>query len=175
MGYTLTIGEASLAWSKDSVEVDVEGVRLDDAPAFGEPTDYTNSRWPSYSSWFNAMDELGLVQVMFNEKSGGGGFEWNGENYEPLIVQHPGVAPITSAHLAYIEQKVSEYKAKHPDHVAKYPPPKEGAKPVIGTIYDEKDLVEDKRYDGNLCRAEWLLYWIRWALANCKYPTFYNS
>lgn len=26
-----------------------------------------------------------------------------------------------------------------------------------------------------LCRGEWLAYWLRWAVDNCKQPVFVNS
>lgn len=51
MGYNLTIGEAVLSWDEDYVCVDAQDVTLPNAPAFGDPTDHTNSRWPSYSVW----------------------------------------------------------------------------------------------------------------------------
>jgi hypothetical protein len=178
MGYTLTIGEAEIDYDDDRVRVSATDVTLDDAPAFGEPTDRMNTRWPSYSQWSNAMKDLGLTDLMFAGKrgdgTGAGSFEWGGKEYEPLMIDHPGAQPITEAHLAYAEEKIAAYKAAHPDHRAEYPPPKEGAVPICG-MYRQEDVVQDPRYDGNLCRAEWLLFWMRWALKNCKQPVFVNS
>lgn len=32
---------------------------------------------------------------------------------------------------------------------------------------------DDAKYDRR--RLDWLVWWTRWALDNCKHPTFYNS
>jgi hypothetical protein len=163
MGYTLKIGEAIIRYDSESVGIDCDIVRHDNAPAFGEPTDYENQRWPSYSSWAETMKALDLIDVMFNQANGGDGcFEHNGEERYPLIEQHPGAAPITIEHLEKVKKKVAAYKAKHPTHIAKYLP-------------DGADGWDASIYDGVLCRAEWLIYWMEWALANCKMPVFVNS
>lgn len=178
MGYTLKIGEAIISWHHDLVKIDCKNIELPDSPAFGEPTDRTNSRWPSYSSWANAMKKLGLMDIMFNERNGGKGYvDWKGKVLYPLLQEHPGASPITPDHVDYIECKLTEYKAKFSDHIAKYPPPKEGAKPLWegSSLYQDSDLVDDPRFDGDLCRGEWLLWWCKWAVENCKHPVFVNS
>jgi hypothetical protein len=176
MGYTLRIGEAEIRWNVDSVDITVADVRLVDAPAHGDPTDFTNTRWPSYSSWIEFCRKLGIVELMFDERYGvSGEFEWNGKHYPALLVHHPGCAPISAAHAEYLEAKVDAYKAQFPEHRAEYPPPKPDASPLVGNIYRENDYVDDPRYDGALCRAEWLLFWLRWALDNCQRPVFVNS
>ena len=179
MGYTLTIGEAEIDYSEDSCRITASNVRLDDAPAHDEPTDYTNSRWPSYTGWSESMRALGLTDMMFAGKrgddDGAGSFEWNGKEYQPLIIDHPGAEPVTQAHVEYVAAKLRDYKAAHPDHIAQYPPPREGAVPLFGKMYRQEDLSQDPRYDGNLVRGEWLLFWLRWAVANCKRPVFVNS
>jgi hypothetical protein len=171
MGYTLKIGEAAISYNADYCTIDCDIVSRDDAPAFGEPTDHENRRWPSYSVWSNAMETLGLMSVMF----GAGEFTFNGVCRYPLIAEHPGVTPITKEHVECVESVLVDYKAAHPDRIAKYPPPKEGAEPVVGDMYREEDLIDDPRYDSALCRGEWLAYWLRWALDNCKQPVFVNS
>jgi hypothetical protein len=178
MGYDLGIGEAKISYSSDRVSIDCEHVSLPDAPAFGEPTDHKNQRWPSYVGWEKAMKALGLMDVMFDVRNNGAGvFAWNGIKREPLIQECPGAVPVTQEHLWYIESKLATYKAAHPDHRAAYPPPKPGAKPLggVGNCYRLCDYVDDPTCDGNLCRGEWLLFWIRWALKNCKQPVFVNS
>lgn len=169
MGYTLTIGEAEIDYNEDSVRICAANVTLDEAPAFGEPTDNTNTRWPSYAGWSDAMKKLGLTDFMFAGKRGGGdgagSFEWNGKECSPLLIDHPGAELVTQAHLEYLEAKLAAYKAAHPDHVAAYPPLKPGI---------EKSFI-DPRYDAALVRGEWLLFWMRWALKNCKQPVFTNS
>lgn len=174
MGYSLAIGEAEL--DEEGTGINVPTVTLDNAPAHGDPTDHTNERWPSYSVWSDFCKSFGLMDVMFNERNGGVGcVEVNGEFYSPLIERHPGVSRITQWHVDYVERAVNEYRQKHPDHIAQYPPPKPDAKPIFGEMYREEDLVDDPRFDAHLCRAEWLLFWLKWALANCNRPVFKNT
>lgn len=178
MGYSLRIGEAVLDWSEDMVRVDCEIVKRDDAPAFGDPTDYESQRWPSYSSWADAMRTLDMMDVMFNERNKGRGyFEWNAVERCPLIECHPGAVPVTKEHVEYVAAKLAKYKEMHPDHIAQYAPLKEGAVPIAPGcgIYREDQYVDDPKYDGALCRGEWLLYWLRWAVENCQQPVFVNT
>ena len=156
--------------------IHAERVTLDDAPAFGEPTDNTNARWPSYTSWADFCRELDIVDVMYAKgmtKGATGYFECGGKELYPLMPEHPGAGPITKGHLLYIEAAAARYIRLHPDHIAQYPPLKEG---IEDTGYNLKsDYVDDPKYDGHLCRAEWLLYWLRWALENCEQPVFTNT
>lgn len=176
MGYTLRIGEAVIDWDSDNVSIDCEGISRDDAPSFGDPTDKENQRLPSYSVWADCMEKLGLMDVMFNTRNHGAGeFEWNGVTRYPLIQDHPGASPITKEHAEYVEAKLAVYKAVHPTHIAQYPPPKPGAVPIFGDVYKQEDLESDPKYDAALCRGEWLAYWLRWAVDNCKQPVFVNS
>ena len=162
MGYTLKIGESYVDFDEDGDRrVLVHDVELGDSPAFGEPTDRTNSRWPSYTGWGNFCRNVGIASIMFNGRNGGSDiFELPDGSYVGcLMPEHPGVARITQKHLDYIKAKVNAYKALHPDHLPEFPP--EG--------------VEDPKCDGNLCRAQWLIFWMEWAILNCENPTFYNS
>lgn len=180
MGYSLTIGEySSTTENEDGEEYTYhkcDVVSNDDAPAFGEPTDYENQRWPSYTSWHNAMRELDMMDLMFDERNGGNGFfYWDGKRHFPLLLEHPGMCEITQAHVEYAENKLREYKEKYPTHRAEYPPPKPYAVPIFGDLYRSEDYVDDPEYDGALCRGEWLVYWLRWAFENCKRPAFVNG
>ena len=106
MGFHFKIGEAKIegfdaktqAW-----EIDVETVRLDNAPADGSPTDYTNERWPSYGGWDEFVKATGLQ-------------EFFGRNENTLLPSHPGTALITEYHGRGIEQALHEYK-KNPDRL----------------------------------------------------------
>lgn len=176
MGYSLRIGEAIIDYEDDMVRIDCEIVKRDDAPAYGDPTDYESQRWPSYSAWFNAMEQLDMIDIMFNERNKGKGyFERDGVMRSPLIECHPGQTPITKEHVEEAEARLAAYKAKYPDHRPEYPPPKPGAKPIVGTVYRDEDYDDDPRYDSALCRGEWLVYWLRWAVENCKQPVFVNT
>lgn len=166
MGYNLAIGEAINVHTEDGDRVKVEEEHFSWAPAFGEPTDHTNTRWPSYSGWHNFCRNIGIAGIMFNTRNGGSDiFELpDGSRVGCLMPEHPGTAPITQKHLDYVTQKVTEYRALHPNHIAEFPPQS------IGDSFDPNPI-----YDGNLCRAEWLIYWMTWALNYCNRPTFYNS
>ena len=178
MGYNLRIGEAVLEYDEDCMKIDCEIVRHEDAPAHGDPTDFESQRWPSYSAWHESMEKLGLLDVMFNGRNGGNGsFDRNGKTRSPLLEVHPGETPVTIEHVEEVEEKLAVYKAKHPDHRAEYPPPKPDAKPIVegSSLYREEDYVTDPTYDAALCRGEWLAYWLRWAIDNCKKPVFVNT
>lgn len=177
MGYNLTIGNAEMEYNKDCVRIVATSHRLDEAPAFGEPTDYTNQRWPSYTSWSEAMETLGLMDVMFNHRNGGGGFERNGDFYSPLLEIHPGATPITLAHVEEVEERIAAYKAANPDHIAQYPPLKPDAEPLVAgsRFYGVDAYVDDPKFDSALCRGEWLVFWLRWAIENCERPVFVNT
>lgn len=152
MAFLLKIGEAKLRWQADEgVWVDVAEVSHPDAPAFGEPTDYSNTRMPGYRQWNDSIQDLGLQELMMGDCMKVGD-DW----LLPLMPSHPGVAPITKGHVDYVAQKIEEYKQKHPNAVADAP-----------SRNPDGDMV--------LCRGEWMLYWMRWAVENCEKPTFYNS
>lgn len=88
MGYSITIGEFLLeTYPDEAIECSglrftAKGVWLDDAPAYGEPTDFTNERCPSYSAWHDFAKSAGIFELLFD--CGGN-----------LIGGHPGVRLIT--------------------------------------------------------------------------------
>jgi hypothetical protein len=176
MGHNLRIGEASIDYNEESVEINCKLVRHDDAPAYGEPTDYKNQRLPSYTAWHKSMKSLGLLHIMFDSKNGGSDeTEINGNTRYPLMSEYSRAAPITIEHVEEVERRLAAYKAKHPDHIAQYAPLKEGIEKNDINWYNPDDYVDDPRYDPNLCRGEWLAYWLRWAVENCERPVFVNS
>jgi len=170
------IGNAKIQYNRDGVRIVCDVTTRDDAPAFGESTDNMSQRWPSYSSWDNFTRALKLEDVMYPKRGNGGvsGFSRDGVWFGPLIPSHPGVAPITEAHVEIIEEKLAEYKAEHPTHVAKFPLSKSGTKSIDACGEDVAREYEGLVHDGNLCRAEWLLYWCKWAIKNCSMPVFVN-
>lgn len=159
MGYTLKIGELKTGVEYDGLysylSNEVEGVKLENAPAFGEPTDFTNQRWPSYSSWANAMQFVGLESFMFHEEKG-------------LLRNHPGCVPLVKEHKEVLDNAYEMFYKKYPNCKAGYSPKineKEG-------IYEDDEWPKENDY---ATRLEWLKFWIDWALENCKCPVFYNS
>lgn len=71
MGYTITIGQLEIRKEPEDgldcacISFGAEGVYHDNAPAFGEPTDHENQRWPSYSSWSDFLQNAGLYDIFF--------------------------------------------------------------------------------------------------------------
>jgi hypothetical protein len=155
MGYTLKIGQLEKVVDEDYSFDTAESVRLDNAPAFGEPTDYTNSRWPSYTSWHNFSRFVNLEDLFYNKETG-------------LIRQHPGCFKLTQEHKEIIDKAYSDFYQKYPNCKPGYSPnidEKNG-------IYEDKSWSEEKSW---AVRLEWLKFWVDWSLENCSEPVFYNS
>lgn len=165
MGYSISIGEweKPRKGSEDTVG-SVTSVHLEEAPAFGEPTDYTNARWPSYSGWANFLKETGLEWLSPRTSH-----EFKGEDVRrgipALMVEHPGVSPVLPVHLAAIEEALVTYRAKIGlDKQPGWPVDMKGAA-VAGA----------EHLDGNLARLTWLRFWVKWALENCRNPVLLNT
>lgn len=108
MGYSITIGELLIeTYPEEAMEC--SGLRFsaksewhDSAPAYGEPTDFTNDRWPSYSAWFDFAERSGVRELLFD--SGGN-----------LIGGHPGVRLITKDMLdAVVAARLKMESNPHP-------------------------------------------------------------
>lgn len=159
MGYTLKIGQLKTTIEYDGLESyisnDVELVKHKNAPAYGEPTDFTNSRWPSYTSWRDAMRFVGLEELMFNKGTG-------------LIRNHPDCIPLVKEHKKIIDEAYNKFYKKYPNCKAGYSP----------KINENEGVYEDENWpieNNYATRLEWLKYWVDWALENCSKPVFYNE
>ena len=157
MGYTLTIGQLEKFVNEDEdYKYDTaEDVKLENAPAFGEPTDYTNSRWPSYTAWHNFTRFVELEDLFYNKDTG-------------LIRNHPGCVKLTQEHKKEIDQAYQNFYQKYPDCEPGYSPKVN----VNNGIYEDKSWPEEKTW---AIRLEWLKFWVDWSLENCSDPVFYNS
>lgn len=114
MGYTLKIGEAIIdydvddRWPEDSyVDINATSIKTDDAPAFGEITDYTSERLPSYTSWGDFIRFAGVGNMFGNS------------DYS-LIKAHPGCVPITTKHKELIDEAWVNYTEKYPNATPTY-------------------------------------------------------
>ena len=155
MGYTISIGNATPWHEKDEDSLRagwrVARVKHDAAPAFGDPTDHQNQRWPSYTAWNDSMRALGLHDLFFKD-------------YEGLMAQHPGCAPITAGHAAIVKAAVLRRRETN------------GGKPAGFHDMDLKTFqTTDNGNDPDLARGVWLEYWMEWAVANCETPAIQNS
>lgn len=103
MGYELKIGQAVTRFDSERgrERIDCEKVYLSDAPAFGEITDHTNIRLPSYSSWEDFAKEVGLYEFFYDRDQG-------------LLNGSDGVSPLTGTHKDAINQACASYLERHP-------------------------------------------------------------
>lgn len=161
MGYSLTIGEAAFdvdevgdEWTEnvqdEYIRVTAVSVELPEAPAFGEPTDHTNERWPSYSSWYDFCEDVDILPITFD-------MDEHGNDTGNIRGCHPGFFPITKAFKAEVDKAYDNWKKKYPNVVASY------------------DNFEVYPENGQMCRLEWLKFWTDWSLENCKTPIFTNT
>lgn len=158
MGYNLTIGEMNIEYNNDDdcpqVRPRAMGEGHEGAPSFGEPTDCTNSRWPSYGSWSDSMTFIGLEGMFYDTKN----------RDDSILQDHPGCIPLTQKHRKEVNAAMVEYKIKYPNAIPTYGNPKG---------WDEDpDNPDENSY---MTRLVWLHYWINWAMDNCKQPVFENS
>ena len=157
MGYNLTIGELEIKYSQDEEICDIiaQSFKHDNAPAFGEPTDFESKRWPSYSSWSDFCKFVGLSELFFNNDNG-------------ILISHPGCVPLSQRHKKEIDTAYLAFKKKYPKAKAAYSPLIDFKK----GIFEDPDWPEENDW---LCRLEWLKYWVDWVLINCNQPVFENK
>lgn len=151
MGYTIKIGEASFYKDSDYSYIDITAKpeKHDGAPAFGEPTDFTNQRWPSYTVWAEFLKATGLYDLFTDEDRG-------------LMRKHPGTALLTKQHQETIRDALNKWKEK-------------GTNPGFSETFDGKIVEGQENSDPMLARLIWLDYWVTWAVENCENPVITNS
>lgn len=165
MGYTLRIGELEIDFNTDKdcprIYCSAKGVAHDCAPAYGEPTDKENQRWPSYSSWSEFCRFVGLYDLFYGKN-----IDRETTRDDALLYEHPGCIPLTEKHRLEVNSAYEAFKAKYPSATPTYGEPQDDM-----LSYDEENPVEN----GQMCRLVWLHYWINWALDNCEQPVFQNT
>lgn len=149
MGYILKIGQLSVGIEKDGLQSriyhEVETVKHENAPAFGEPTDFTNGRWPSYIAWEESVKMLNLYELFYNKDTG-------------IIREYPeNCVPLVKEHKKIIDKAYKEFYEKYPNTKAGYNRETTEMTPNAAAV-----------------RLEWLKYWVDWALENCSMPVFYS-
>lgn len=174
MGYNLYIGEAvaDVDLAERYARVGVNCMTVEGAP-LNSTDDYINRVFPSYSVWAQFAREVGLYEL-FYAKSEPWWQDDEGMDYEGLLSRHPGAVKITEGHYRAFVQARERYIGR-PDRPARLPEheglvPQESTSP--GRPFLPENLVADEY---NVKRLNWLVFWTRWALDNCKYPTFANS
>lgn len=106
MGFTFKIGELTRHEYDGKPYYDAADVTLDNAPADGSPTDYTNARWPSYTGWTDFTRATGLF-LLFGDKVG------------ELIPEHPGYAILTKRHQVIINSAYNTRSTLAKEHIGR--------------------------------------------------------
>lgn len=171
MGYTLTIGEATLHFVPEDQYLRIEAQRATQpgAPNHDRFTGNGNSRSPSYTGWKEFCEEAGISELFY----GGGwdrearGYRECSENYHrstPLLAEHPGSQPLCDGDLKEV-RAARMHREKN-----------NGGREPGFWDYDKEthqDIPNDK--DSTLARLLWLEFWIAWALENCRIPILQNT
>lgn len=174
MGYTIMIGEAfcevdyddlSSCWTVHPMDGKALGAPIDSRGM--TPPQHSNETWPSYTGWAEAMKSLGLWEVWYgSDKRGSDWIAPSGESHECLLACHPGVARLTADHLAAFEAAADRWRTG---------PQMWWAGSFASTTTWHPAPATDEAVRWNQIRADWLVWWTRWALANCKHPVVGNS
>ncbi len=126
MGYNLGIGQLEISITDEGldsyIDISFKAEKHKNAPAYGEPTDFTNSRCPSYTSWHESMKFVGLKDLFFNKYTG-------------ILENHPGTVPLKKEHKKIIDKAYKLFYEKYPNVVAGY----------SSKIDLENGIFEDKR------------------------------
>ena len=144
MGYTLTIGQLETSWNTDdglesTIRNSARGEHLKTAPAYGEPTDHTNSRWPSYSAWHNFAEFVGLKDFFYSNETG-------------LLRKHPGCIPLSEKHKEIVDKAYKDFYEKYPNAKAGY-----SQKQLEDSVGKDKDWPDENIW---AARLEWLKFCI---------------
>jgi len=112
MGYSLTIGEAQIeSYNEDGLEAEcriyVKSINDPESPAFGDPTDHTNHRWPSYTAWNDFAEFTGLWEALF-------------QNDGNIRGGHPGAFPINKDFKTAVDDAYKNHMVIFPDAVPTY-------------------------------------------------------
>lgn len=160
MGYSFTIGDLKKVvekYEEDGVIEEYENwsaetIELENAPAFGEPTDRTNERWPSYSAWSEFAEFTNIYDLIYSDTG-------------HLIGSHPGYLELTDDFQKNLKKRKKEFEEKYPKVEATY-----GNKTSIFEA-DPNNPPENYFY----CRLVWLDFWVDYALENCETPAIVNT
>jgi len=168
MGYSLLIGERVFdeeyyrEMLRDDPDLDLTEYcfyhvlpkKLEEAPAFpgDDLSQHGNDRHPSYSGWAEFCDDVGLADLFFDRENG------------CLIQEHSGVMRLERQHYYAVRVARKRYQAQYPQ-----------AMPEVGPYDYRTGFDKQETCNYNLIRLLWLEWWMKWALENCKEPSFYNS
>lgn len=163
MWYNITIWKAQIFYDPEEkyLCLHAKWEKHDNAPAFWEPTDFENQRWPSYSSWADFLDFVWLTDLFNNNE------DW-------LMREHPWCFPFNQSDLGKVRQAIKNLKQKYPEIEAKFN--------FDNKTFDTREeyykyISENPMFVAwwHLCRLLWLEYWMDHALQNYKIPIIENT
>ncbi len=151
MSYSFHIGEGK--WNSKEKMNCVSIHAEDDAPVIegDHRTENRNERHPGYRTWDEFCEATGLHDLFFRDK-------------DRLIQEHPGSVRLNLRHLKVIREAVERFKKVQGN-----------ARPRFCSCSSEEYCECGTTHaDAHYARLIWLLWWIHWALRNCRNPTFQN-
>lgn len=163
MGYNITIGEAELETETEEELYCTWTVNLHsepNAPVFegDDTTGNTNMRSPSYSQWTDFCKKNGLYDLFYNEDYG-------------LMREHPGCFLLKQKHLDTLKKALEKL-----EEVDKRPAGLDER--YIHSYSCEEGYVKipdsEETHSYDKVRLIWLIWWVDWALKNCKQPAIKN-
>jgi len=173
MGYSIVVGEKSKNnclddmindAKEDSYEIYIDSIEyvakpesLDTAPAFGEPTDNMNQRWPSYISWYAFIYSAGLNEIFFDDN-------------DNLIGRHPGYIEITTEIYEDIKSKYIRFKMQNKGAIASF-------EDEDFEKYDKISYIKNYKIPINntLARFEWLMFWLDYSMEKYESTIISNT
>ena len=164
MGYNLGIGEFTVeTYPEDRrCRPSVGTIELSEAP-LNSSDNRTNWCWPNYLTWHHFCNTVGLAEVFYCGARGSDlpseWFDSDGVPHPGLLREHAGCEPLTEGHYeAFVDARDCYHRQSQEQNDAL-----------------KKDWPDLIRNDYQAKRLDWLVFWTRWALDNCKYPSFANS
>lgn len=159
MSYSIFIGEAEVESDTDDefyCRWSVKNNEHKDAPSFkgDEFTGKTNGRHSGYSQWGKFCKKVGLYDFFFNEDKG-------------LMRNHPGCFHLEKQHLDTLKSCLDSLE------IIDDRPPGLDERYIKDECADIPEGEEKTSY--NKVRLIWLIWWVDWALNNCKHPAISNS
>lgn len=166
MGYNIRIGNAEPETEWPDVEDYplahwvVKGMQLESAPSFPDSA-RSNERNPSYTGWADFADALNLREFFFDKDMG-------------KMRRHPGCFKLTKGDVDLVRKHIEAYKIAHPDAQPTCCMCESCSPTSFMHERDDSRPSHNPHADVNLMRAEWLLFWMEWAVDNCKRPAIWN-
>ena len=117
----------------------------------GAPTGLSvgNFAYWQLNEWLGFVEHFNMTELFYAKGTG-------------LFCEN--MSRIAAKHAIEFEQKLAQYRAAHPDAIAKK------CKCIECIGRNPKNAEHDSTADGTLATLVWLAYWTRWAISRCRTP-----